>query len=307
MKGSLNPLTHRYHVFRGLLVQPFFWVFFFLMPLLGWFRVDMINFHMVVLNQNYPFEFKYLVWLPVVFYLGVAAIGLVTAIWGRLFCGWSCPHNTLTEWTRSFRAVFGRDKYPNTVLKIFKKLPWLKPVWNLISFPLAIWLTFKLAVILSVYIVPLDWVQAQYASDSPHVALLFGHGLFTLIGLFLLYAGHDFCRTCCPYGMLQAMSAYQEGKWMPMEIQFTGKTIEEDCQTCQACQRICPVDIDPRQPENLKVGVYYGCFNCGECVDACKQVHEHHGEPSILKFRNAWEARRQKAEPALSEQTPQPV
>jgi len=298
MKVSLNPWTHRYHFFRGLLVQPVFALLFFLAPVFDVFRVDMIHSRLIFLRQSYPFEFRYMMWLPVAFYGGVILVGIVSVVWGRLFCGWVCPHNTLSEWTRPFRAVFGREEYGNGLKKLFRKFPAIKFFWQLLSFPLAIWITFKLSVLLSAYVVPMSWIQAQYASHHPHIALVWGNGLFALIGMFMLYCGHDFCRTSCPYGMLQAMSAYQEGKWMPMEVRFAGKSIEADCKTCTACQQICPVQIDPRKPENLIVGVHYGCFNCGECIDACKQVHEFKKEPGILNFRNAWQSRRlETAEP----------
>ncbi len=232
-----------------------------------------------------------LMWLPIVFYLGVAVIGVVSFIWGRLFCGWVCPHNTLTEWTRAFRAVFGRDAYPRWMQALFKKAPALKVMFNLSSLPLAVVITAVLSVVLSTYIVPLDWILAQYGGFKPHVALVFGHFLFVLIGMFLLYAGHDFCRNACPYGMAQSMSAYQEGRWQPMEIEYAPlASIEDDCNTCTGCQTACPVDLDPRYPENLKVGEFFGCFNCGECIDACKQVHDYREMPGLLRFKSSGES-----------------
>lgn len=293
MRIPFNPLTYRYHHIRPFLAQPLFWVFFFLAPLLHWFRVDMIHQKLVFMNQPYPFEFKYLMWLPIVFYAGVIAIGVVSFVWGRLFCGWACPHNTLTEWTRPFRAVFNRDHLPLSIARLYQKLPILKTLFSLFSIPIAFMLTFGLSVLLSFYIVPPAWVLAQYVSFKPHVALVFGHMLFTLIGLFLLYAGHDFCRTCCPYGMCQSLSAYQEGKkWRPMEIAFNSpNTMETDCKTCTACQTVCPVDIDPRKPLalGLKVGQFYGCFNCGECIDACKTVQFHQDRKGFLTFEQPWQ------------------
>src|SRR5262249_36623767 len=150
-------------------------------------------------------------------------IGIVSFIWGRLFCGWACPHNTLTEWTRALRAMVNRDQKPRWMKKLIRKHPhaqellfWLSPI---IATPL----TIALSILLSFYVIPPSFVLAQYASGHPHIALVWGNGLFTLIGLFLLYAGTDFCRTCCPYGMAQSISAYHENsRWRPMEIQFTG-------------------------------------------------------------------------------------
>lgn len=292
MKIALNPLVHRYHVFRPLIVQPLVWIVFFLGPVLDLFRVDMIDQRMIFLGRAYPFETQYLMWIPIAFYALVVLIGVVSLVYGRLFCGWSCPHNIMTEWTTPLRAVFrkGTD-YPLALKRLFRKAPLLEALWKLTAFPLGVGITFALIVLLSGYIVPVEWSLAQYQSLSPHIALVFGHGLFTLIGVFLLLTGHDFCRNACPYGMGQSMSAYQEGKWKPMEVAFTGQNIEEDCKTCTACQTVCPVAIDPRKPENMIVGQFYGCFNCGECIDACKQVHVKQDHRGILKFELPWERR----------------
>jgi len=297
MKIPFNPLRYRYHSLRSWLVQPAFWLFFFVGAALDIFRVDMINQRLIFAGHAYPFEFQYLMWLPIGFYAGVVAIGIISFVCGRLFCGWACPHNTLTEWTRPFRAVFGLESTPHWLVLYYKRWLAFKTAFTVLSLPIAFLMTFGLSILLTAYIVPLDWVLAQYTSGKPHIAMVFGQGLFTLIGLFLLYSGHEFCRTCCPYGMAQSMSAYQEGKWKPMEILFTGEAFDSEgysdsCKTCTGCQTICPVEIDPRKPENLKVGQFYGCFNCGECVDACKTVHQKHGYQGLLRFEHAWERKR---------------
>lgn len=250
----------------------------------------MINMQLIWLGQAYPFEFTYVKWLPIVFYGLVVMIGIVSVVYGRLFCGWVCPHNTLTEWTKPFRAVFNLEPMPLAWQRVFNQYPALRHIFNIISLPIGIFICWQLTVILSAYIVPWAWIQAQYSEGQPHIALLSGHIIYTLISLFLLYTGHEFCRNVCPYGMAQSVSAYQEGKWKPMEIAFTGESIENDCKTCTACQTACIVNIDPRKSENLVVGQFYGCFNCGECIDACKQVHVKKTDGAgLLKFELPWE------------------
>jgi polyferredoxin len=292
MKLPYNPLKYRYHVFRGKFIQPLFWGMIFLGPLLNLFRVDMLHQRLVFLGRDYPFGFDSLIWLPVGFYGGVILIGLISFIWGRLFCGWACPHNTLTEWTRPLRAAVGREEKPSWMKRLIRRRPYLAEIFAWLSPPGGIALVFILAVLLSFYVVPPNWVILQYISGHPHPALVFGHGLLMLIGLFLLYAGHDFCRTCCPYGMAQSISGYHENsRWRPMEIRFTGQK-ETDCKTCRACQMVCPVAIDPRglapnagfPAAPLRVGQFDGCFNCGECIDACKHVHSFKRKPGLLSF-----------------------
>jgi polyferredoxin len=287
LKIPNNLLKYRYHAFRGKLVQPLFWALVFFGPALDIFRVDMLNQKLVFMGKHLPFEFDTLIWLPVGFYGAVILIGIVSFIWGRLFCGWTCPHNTLTEWTRAIRAAVGRDEKPRWMKKLIRKHPHAKELLGWFSPLVALPLTITFSILLSFYVMPPDFVLSQYGSGHPHIALVWGNGLFMLIGLFLLYAGSDFCRTCCPYGMAQSISAYHENsRWRPMEIQFTGNQVD-DCKTCQACQMVCPVTIDPRDGSltgQVKVGQFDGCFNCGECVDACKHLHSYKQKPGLLSF-----------------------
>lgn len=286
MKRSNNPLKYRYHVFRGKFVQPFFWALCFLGPAMDIFRVDMIHQRLIWLGKPLEFLFEHLMWLPIGFYGAVILIGIISFIWGRLFCGWACPHNTLTEWTQPLRAMVGLAEKPRWMKLLLRNRPFLKPVLSGLSPLLAIVLTSGLSLLLSFYVVPPQWAIQQYASGHPHIALVFGNGLFVLIGLFLLYVGNDFCRTCCPYGLAQSISAYHEDSpWRPLEIQFKGSQ-SQDCKSCTACQIACPVDIDPRNTGALKVGQFDGCFNCGECIDACKYIHQFKEQPGLLSFQN---------------------
>ena|GEM_PF-436704 len=290
MKVPYNPFKFRYHAFRGRLIQPLFWAMVFLGPVFNLVRVDMLTQHMLYFGKSYPFNFNSLMWLPIGFYGAVILIGIASFVWGRIFCGWACPHNTLTEWTIGLRALVGREKMPVSLKRFMNRFPAPLWVYRTVSILLGFALTFTLGVLLSFYVIPPNWGFAQYLSGNPHPALVWGNGLLMLIGLFLLYAGHDFCRTCCPYGMAQSISAYHENsRWRPMEIQFTGNK-EDECKSCQGCQSVCPVEIDPRDGTlvgQLKVGVFDGCFNCGECVDACKSIQHYRKKPGLLSFKSA--------------------
>ncbi len=289
MKHSGNVVKYRYHALRGKLIQPLFWALVFFGPALDIFRVDMLHQRLVFMGEHLPFEFNTLMWLPIGFYGAVILIGVISLIWGRLFCGWTCPHNTLTEWTTGIRALVGREAKPLWMKRLFRKAPWSQTLFTWLSPFVAGLITISFSLLLCFYVIPPDFVLAQYASGHPHIALVWGNGLFMLIGLFLLYAGHDFCRTCCPYGMAQSVSAYHENsRWRPMEIGFSGNK-ETQCKTCQACQTVCPVDIDPRDGTltgGLKVGQFDGCFNCGECIDACKHVQSFKHNKGLLSFNN---------------------
>ncbi|MEM0952393.1 MAG: 4Fe-4S binding protein [Cyanobacteria bacterium P01_H01_bin.74] len=286
--GLNTPWRFPFHFFRGKLIQPAFWALFFLSPVFNVFRLDMIHQTLVWLGNSHAFSVKTLMWLPFGFYGAVIVIAIISFVWGRVFCGWACPHNTLTEWTKPVRVVLGLEskttffKRPRLPGWLKQRIPWVKKRAVQVGFMVLMGfiLTTLLSVLLSFYVVPPDWVMRQYFNGNPHIALVMGHGLLLLIGMFLLLAGNNFCRACCPYGMAQSISAYHENSpWRPMEIQFSASA-ENDCKHCKACQLICPVDIDPRNATltgQVAVGQFEGCFNCGECIDVCSFIHKHIG------------------------------
>ena len=283
MQIPFNLIRYPMHTLRALLVQPFFWVLFFLSPVLNWFRVDMLAQRIVFLGHSYPFEHQYIFWIPIGFYLAVLIIAAFNTVMGRVFCGWACPHNAMTEWTRPFRAIVGREPLSPRLKRYFKAHPYTKPFWVLLSLGVALFGTYVLGGLLTSYIVSPQWILQGHLTGTAHPAVVFGQILFMLIGMFLLYCGHDFCRTCCPYGLAQSISAYQGGKFKPMEIAYRGDKVSQ-CKTCTVCQQVCPVDIDPRDSENLHVGQFEGCFNCGKCIDACQYLQDFRGTSGLLVF-----------------------
>jgi polyferredoxin len=63
-----------------------------------------------------------------------------------------------------------------------------------------------------------------------------------------------------------------------LQIRFDGARAE-DCRRCTLCKDVCPVDLDPRQPE-----IYTRCINCGVCIDACDAYMGRFGKGPILSF-----------------------
>ncbi len=280
-----NPIRYPFHTFRGLLVQPFFWALMFLSPVLGIFQLDVINQHMIFLGQPYPFNQGTLMWLPICFFGAVLIIAFSCTLGGRLFCGWVCPHNAMTEWTHNLRMLIGIGKRPYYLTRLEQQWPWVRAASILISLVWALAVTYLISTLFLFYFVPVQWFFDHLISGTLPFIVWSGQGLLMLIGLFLLYAGHEFCRNACPYGIAQSLSAYLSAKWLPMEIRYRFGDDQSACKSCHACQSSCPVDIDPRKPENLLVGIAEGCFNCGECIDACSYVRSPKNEPGLLYFK----------------------
>lgn len=281
----LNPIRYPYHFFRTVLVQPLFWALFLLSPVLGVFQIDVINKQVIFLGNSYPIGFETLGWFPIFFFSCVLIIAGVCTLWGRLFCGWICPHNTMSEWLQPIRMLIGFGQKPYFVTNWERKFPFLKVGHKLLSIGWATAVVYIIGTLIIFYFLPPAWYVERIQTGTMPFIVWASTFMTMILGYYFLYSGHWFCRSACPYGLLQALSAYQGGKWTPMEIRYQYGENLNPCKACRACESACPIDIDPRNPKNLVVGIGEGCFNCGECIDACHYVQHYHGKQGFLRFK----------------------
>ena len=289
-----NPIRYPWHFWRVYVVQPLFWSLALLSPVLGLYQMDVIHQWLIFLNHPYPLAPHTLMFLPLTFFSTVLVIGITCLFYGRLFCGWVCPHNTLTEWLAPWRALVGLAKAPFGLERHFNQRPWLKWVVRTLAVVWGFVVAWTISTLILFYFVPPDWyfghfghwdVEVETGTFHYTFVLLAAHTVASLVGTFLLLAGHEFCRNACPYGLLQSLSAYAIPIWWPAEIRFRYGADQTPCGHCRACETACPIDIDPRRSENLIVGIGEGCFNCGQCIDACRVVHSTRELDSFLFFR----------------------
>ena len=84
-----------------------------------------------------------------------------------------------------------------------------------------------------------------------------------------------FCRTACPYGLLQGV--IEDGRSLHVRFDATPGA----CIDCGACARACPMDIDIR-----KGSFQIECTRCGSCIDSCDAVLSRlkPARPGLLRF-----------------------
>lgn len=218
----------------------------------------------------------------------LVSIVLFTAIFGRVWCGWTCPQTIFMElvfrrieywiegdWTQQKKLNNG----PNTDARAFKKF--LKhSIFILISFGIAnIFLAYIIGVE-ELYRIILDPIDQHLAG---FIALVIFTTLFYLVFAFVR---EIVCTTICPYGRFQGVLlddqsltvAYNEKRGEPRRKQKKGEhdASKGDCIDCELCVHVCPTGIDIRN------GIQLECVNCTACVDACDAVMQKIGKPTRL-------------------------
>ncbi len=233
--------------------------------------------------EIWPHEVYYIAGLLV-----LAAIGLffVSAILGRVWCGYACPQ---TVWTDLFvwveRIVQG-DR--NARMKLDKS-PWtLEKVWKkgLTHF---IWIFIGVvtggAWVLYFNDAPTLIHNAYNLHISPTVGLWVA-GLTFSTYVMAGFAREQVCSHMCPYARFQSamfdkdtlVISYDRDRGEPRSNYKAGVSREGlgDCIDCGNCVTVCPTGIDIRN------GLQMECIACGMCVDACNNVMDKIGLPRGL-------------------------
>ncbi|MES2016902.1 MAG: cytochrome c oxidase accessory protein CcoG [Pseudomonadota bacterium] len=208
---------------------------------------------------------------------------LVTAVAGRVWCGFACPQTVYTEifmWierriegARSARIRL--DRQPWTRDKLAKKgakhLAWgLVALWTGITFV--------------GYFTPVRTLLVEVAGLSlgPWEWFWIGFYAFATYG----NAGwmrEQVCKYMCPYARFQSamfdkdtlIVTYDRERGEPRGTQ-TPERDKGDCIDCTMCVQVCPTGIDIRK------GLQYECIGCAACVDACNTVMEKIDLPAGL-------------------------
>ncbi|MCB9943084.1 MAG: cytochrome c oxidase accessory protein CcoG [Geminicoccaceae bacterium] len=232
------------------------------------------------------------IWPQEVYYLTgilmLAAFGLflATALFGRLWCGFTCPQ---TVWTDLFMMVERWIEGDRNVRMRFDKAPWTARKLRKRILKHAVWLFIA-------FWTGGAWIM--YFNDAPTVTVDFWTGnaglsvyffTFLFTATTYLLAGHareQVCTYMCPWPRIQGSLVdedtmavtYEAWRGEPRGKHKKGEDWEGrgDCVSCRQCVAVCPMGIDIRDGFQLE------CIGCGLCIDACNSVMEKVDRPRNL-------------------------
>lgn len=230
--------------------------------------------------------------------------------WGRLYCGWLCPHFSLVE---GLNALLMRA---SGKLSLWDRQaqPGVRPqarYWP-VFVGTAMLFGFAWSITLLTYLLPPAEIwgglwQGTLTANQTRFLLI----AWAVFSAELLFARHLFCRFGCAVGFFQSLAWMANGR--ALVVSFARPRAAE-CRDCtpaaDACENACPMRLRPR---NLK-RLMFSCVQCGQCLEACEHSHQARGaSPSLVwtvgadALRETLRQKRAQAQAQAQERAPRPT
>ena len=226
---------------------------------------------------------------PLVFFvLALLCLGLafITAVWGRVWCGWACPQTVFID------GVFRRLEYwiigSHIQQKNLAKAPWdIKKFFKLS----VLWTLFTVASLIIAHSFLAYFIGADRLVDmtlrNPYDNWTIFIIMFFLTAVIVFDFGwfrEQFCLIVCPYGRFQSVLmdddsitvSYDPLRGEPRRGEVPKGEQQGDCISCYKCVVVCPTGIDIRE------GMQMECIACTACIDACDEVMDKIDKPHGL-------------------------
>lgn len=173
---------------------------------------------------------------------------LLATIFGRYYCGFACPINTLIRPINWIKKKFNKDK--KNIPNFFKS--------KVLKY--SIFIIFIVALALTIY-------NVSKGKKSPLPLIIITLGLITTF----FVNERTWHKYLCPWGMLFSLTS---------RFSKLGIKVSDKCISCKICSKECPSDsIQFDSSNDLKVDKTH-CILCFECSGVCSVNAVNYGKLS---------------------------
>lgn len=297
-----------------------FFALFTLTPIFDLFRYDLVANHAWFLTRPWhlgidallagtgsPIEagINVLLFMFVPIFAVLGLIILVAWKWGRLYCGWLCPHFSVVE-TINRLMLFATGKH--SVWEKKQTPPWepdgspapRDPRYWLAIIPAALAFAFAWAVVGLTYLMPpMQVYHGLLTATLSRNEVIFLSAATGVLSLEFLFARHLFCRYACAIGIFQSFAWIANKRAMVVGFDRDRLSDCADCIGGSSCDAVCPMRLKPR---NLKRWMF-ACTQCGQCISACSTVNRNNPQGQLLRWVSNEQAERNEARFSTLSQT----
>lgn len=212
---------------------------------------------------------------------------VVSALWGRLWCGWACPQTVFLEgvYRRIERWIDG----PRERRIALQNGPWTaeKVGKRVLKHGLFLAVSLVVAHVFVSYFVSMPRLLGMVRHNPVEnwTVFLWMSAVTGVVFFNFFWFREQLCLVICPYGRLQSVLqdkdtliiGYDRKRGEPR-----GKAKDPSagaCVDCGRCVAVCPTGIDIRN------GLQMECIGCANCVDACDEVMTRLGrDPGLIRY-----------------------
>jgi cytochrome c oxidase accessory protein FixG len=236
----------------------------------------------------WPQDFFYLALLLIIAGL---TLFFVTALAGRVWCGYACPQ---TVWTEAFLWIERKVEGGRMRQQKLDALPLnarkfrIKATKHFLWIAFAAWTGFTFVG----YFTPIIELGQRLLAFNlgpweTFWVIFYGFATYGNAG----FMREQVCKYMCPYARFQSAMFDKDTlivSYIPTRGEPRGSRKRSDdraakglgdCIDCTLCVQVCPTGIDIRE------GLQYECIACSACIDACDDVMDKMGyEKGLIKY-----------------------
>lgn len=189
----------------------------------------------------------------------------IAFIFGRVFCSWACPQNTISE-------IFDYLSERLSLKRLLKPSPRALPRYVVLA---------ALLILVLLLAFPIANLISAPGIISVQVSKLIYEGVVgietwliaIIIVAEMLLIRRVWCNYICPVGSFLGLFRFNK----TMKVSYR-EDEEHVCGRCMECVRACQLGLNPMEGK-----IYPLCHNCGDCIAACEEIKSKN-KPLSFKF-----------------------